>query len=352
MKVLVIGNGFDKAHELQTSYTDFLDFYLDIDNSYRLPCLVSGEDAVFEEETGMLHHLGSFGGRICNEFYAIRYCSWIQYFRKRREYIGKDWNGFEAEIEKTIKGIVQSKYFDGEKRVDLDSIPNEELWSICKAFHKEIVTYYDWLNHLNVELKNLCRALEIYMDAINLDKPEVLLPQISALNVDKVLSFNYTNTYTNLYNPNVTIDVEYIHGMANAHNINRECNLVLGFDDHYFEKADVTSPDIIPFEKYYQRIVNRTGNKVYEWIDEMKKAKENIVYFFGHSLSPMDGDIVKTIVEIPNTKTFIFYTDEKDRAIKIKNLAIVLGAASLIRLAGGASPKIEFKEIVSPILYE
>lgn len=26
MKVLVIGNGFDKAHELKTSYKDFLDF--------------------------------------------------------------------------------------------------------------------------------------------------------------------------------------------------------------------------------------------------------------------------------------------------------------------------------------
>lgn len=45
------------------------------------------------------------------------------------------------------------------------------------------------------------------------------------------------------------------------------CNLVLGYYDHYFESVD-TIAELIPFEKYYERIVFLNSNAYFKWINE------------------------------------------------------------------------------------
>lgn len=133
------------------------------------------------------------------------------------------------------------------------------------------------------------------------------------------------------------------------HKKNEICNLVLGFDDHYFDSAD-TIQALIPFEKYYQRIVYRNSNEYFNWIDAKDKYgndEEKEVHFYGHSMSPADGDIIRLLIEGENTKTKIYYRKdhEEDRASMIKNLAIILTPNGLIKRMGGRNPTIELISI-------
>ncbi len=83
----------------------------------------------------------------------------------------------------------------------------------------------------------------------------MILRLFSDIKANKLISFNYTATYQNIYNK--AIPTDYIHGRARLnHKKGETCNLVLGFDDHYFDSAN-TVQELIPFEKYYQRIVYR-----------------------------------------------------------------------------------------------
>ena len=84
------------------------------------------------------------------------------------------------------------------------------------------------------------------MDGYVNRKNAKIINYFKSRSMDKVLSFNYTCTYTENYS--VEPECCYIHGRADL--AKDVCNLVLGFDDHYIEGAE-TIPELIPFEKYY-----------------------------------------------------------------------------------------------------
>ena len=168
-------------------------------------------------------------------------------------------------------------------------------------------------------------------------------PKIKTQKIDKVLSFNYTNTIKRIYK--FKGDLCYIHGKATKGRNNKvKSGLILGFDDHYVNDAD-TIPELIPFEKYYQRIVNRVDNTYLDWIEQLKSEVKNTVFIYGHSLGQSDGDVLKEFLLAENTETCIYYTNEIDRAEKIKNLAIILGPKDLIKMTSSRKPKIIFIQI-------
>ena len=57
----------------------------------------------------------------------------------------------------------------------------------------------------------------------------------------------------------------------------------------------------------------------------------------------LDGDVLKKFIECNNTKVYIYYLDEVDRANKIRNLAVILGRDKLIELTSGENPIIVFE---------
>ena len=70
--------------------------------------------------------------------------------------------------------------------------------------------------------------------------------QIKNLNDINLLTFNYTNTYSNIYKNVHTI--HYVHGSLEDNNI------VLGARGEDFENLDY-----VYFQKYFQRIQKKTG---------------------------------------------------------------------------------------------
>lgn len=89
------------------------------------------------------------------------------------------------------------------------------------------------------DLNRLIRCLEIYLDCyINHLSVNKISPDIKHLDIDKVLSFNYTDTYERIYDiyPKSNIEYDYIHGKADINNTIETNSMVLGIDEYLGKK--------------------------------------------------------------------------------------------------------------------
>ena len=216
------------------------------------------------------------------------------------------------------------------------------------------------LEKLNNEFINqldlLIELLEIYLsylDYIDFDVQKIearptALDAISDLSNSSVLNFNYTNTSGYLFGTSEE-KTHFIHGRIDLdRTFNRINTMVFGIED---KENDVNS-DLIPYQKYYQRVVKETGTKfeeffkpVYEYsnVGIAKSFPKNII-IFGHSVDPLDKEIFQNcfkLVDIVSEQNrmfkyrFIFtYFNELAKRSIIKNLAIILGKEKLIELTG------------------
>ena len=105
------------------------------------------------------------------------------------------------------------------------------------------------------DLNRLTRCLEIYLsDYVNNQSVSKRLPDITGLKVDKVLSFNYTNTYERLYGKDIQdIEYDYIHGKADINHDVDSCQMVLGIDEYLPEGERDKNTEFIQFKKFFQR---------------------------------------------------------------------------------------------------
>ena len=126
-----------------------------------------------------------------------------------------------------------------------------------------------------------------------------------------------------------------------AHGIFNNNNIVLGIRD--LDEKDVES---IHFKKYFQRIQKKSDvinwNKFpydsrikltkYSNIPNDKRNYEDTTYFFGHSLSNTDGDIIRLIYEYSKNIVIFYLSDlnSNDYEKKIINLIDTLGKNTVI----------------------
>ena len=169
---------------------------------------------------------------------------------------------------------------------------------------------------------------------------ETALNAITNISESYVISFNYTHTPYKLFRIPIE-NTHYIHGEIDLNRSKSEINtMVFGIED----KGNDVNFDLIPYQKYYQRVVKETGNlyekffistKLSEWGAAVSK---NIIVF-GHSVDPLDKEIFKKCFEIAFEKRynyrfiFTYHTESAKRSI-IKNLAIILGKDKLVELTG------------------
>ena len=387
-KILLIGNGFDLAHGLPTSYKDFLDFckmvrelytYPIIDNEYNQKKLIDwNTDKTIKSKLLECYEnrKNCFEDKIttqCKELDELYDCIkenvWINYFLEREKYIGENWIDFESEISniiqafecirdnierreriqqgegskviklEVVKGFVNiSTEIEGLKELDL-----EDMYTNLKLFDV-------YIKKMTVDLDKLIRALEIYISEF-INKIEVLQKNddIKDINPDCVLSFNYSNTYERIYGQSNKVEYDYIHGKADKTNNVNTCNLVLGIDE-YLEECDRDNKlEFLPFKKFYQRIFKSTDSSYMEWVDEIRQNSNYPyeLYIFGHSLDKTDKDVLELLICNDNVQTKIYYhrksnDDKKELGKLIRNLVRVIGSKELIRRTGGSHKTIEF----------
>lgn len=406
MNILLIGNGFDLAHKLPTQYKDFLDFCKKIEEIF-----VNAEEIAYNKyDTFLKEWKANFASdSINNGTFTTNYDIlsqilpiikdnlWLEYFWNCPTYIGENWIDFESEISSVVQIIdeIRNMTIRGTSVTEVeDKYKADILLAIIKASNKTLKEAFQNVKSvdklialLDDDLEKLIRVLEIYLtEFVGKIKNDVIVPEIETLDIDCVLSFNYTDIFENKYGADKKIDYNYVHGQAKLSNTIESNNMVLGIDEYLPEDRKDKEFALLSFKKFYQRLIKSTDNIYLDWADEIKDGHEDYIekekdafirlkesirdgsynlypyqsdamleieypwhtlYIFGHSLDVTDKDILKLFICNDNVETKIFYYRryEEDKTVLgklITNLIGIIGQDELLRRTGGKHKTIEF----------
>lgn len=345
LDILIIGNGFDLAHGLKTSYKDFLEF-----------CKLQIESK--------------------NSEYYKKFATnlWLKHFITRQFNLGNTWIDLESEIYDVIKYMHQKKCFNGsnsfssinnkvlqiEKNIidftlyDIKSFLREpyfneniskEVWS--SELRPYINNFYienslDLINLLYKQLREFTKLFEKYLlnevltNIKDVKKYRLMLD--SKNNEIAVLSFNYTDTYEKLYKAKSIyasnfLKYVYIHGKVCS---GENCNLVLGTHSFDRKENDKSLPiDLNLFQKHNQRHRYNTIEPYQEFIAQLtdhRRFIRPVFHIVGHSLDKTDHKILKHILLTKSNAVIkIYYHNEEAQEKLINNITDIIGEDEVMR---------------------
>ncbi|WP_419749282.1 AbiH family protein [Terrisporobacter petrolearius] len=356
--ILVIGNGFDLYHGFPTKYSDFInfiklwdDFYSkytkNISNKEHManPKYIDLTSYNINKETmlKLADYYNIYNKTKLDTFdKLIKDNDWINYFKDVCSET-KGWIDFEGEIETIIK-CIQYLFI---KCIDPNSDINRpekfnNIFTTPQEYFNKTLTYYNpglygfilrpvgselsnidynkkiILKTLKKQLDDLIDCLNIYLlEFVSKMKPNKQAEDIKNINPFCIISFNYTNTFKEIYKGYHII--HYIHGK-----IGDENNMVLGMKDDNMND-DI---DFVYFYKYFQRIQKKTGVDYNKWLSE----GSNNIYILGHSLDSTDKDVLTKIITSKNTKQVtLFYRHQKEMEKFIINLLKLFSRDDVIK---------------------
>ena len=356
--ILILGNGFDIAMGRKTKYTDFIDF----------------EKQLFSNpDEKLLEFLKVKNIRI--EKY--RYNLYLKFINENKDGLGENWSNLEIMISQLADAIMYFKENNDlifkvattgqtgllEKKLLQEKNYRSKLYiadTFLSIFYEKGWGFLERevaLDELNNEfirqLDLLIELLEIYLsyrdfldfEVRNIKSKPTALDAISDLSNSSVLNFNYTNTSGYLFRTSEE-KTHFIHGRIDLERTFSRINtMVFGIED----KENNVNIDLIPYQKYYQRVVKETGNDYETFFEPNIEFKENEIdvpynaskniIVFGHSIDPLDKEIFQKSFVLaeeggyPYRFIFTYYDESAKRSI-IKNLAIILGKEKLVELTG------------------
>lgn len=348
-RLVIIGNGFDMAHGLKTSYMDFINWYWDkridafVGNTTKISedclCRLSINADADLSCWNVFAFMNSYfkdirGNRNCSGFDVIKYIqnkseifsiNYSQFFGTILQSIEtKGWVDIEndyylllKETKKTdcgytVKELNEQLAFLQEKLVEyLQTISTNQP---IKDLHDAIIDFFDpadfstegrkkALEDIGLDIKSF-REVEY-----NYEERNKLIPKRIML-----LSFNYTAT-AKMYS-NFNLDSNYIHG-----ELEHPENIIFGYGDE--------------LDKDYQAILDKNDNELLKHVKSVKyletrKYKNMLeflmsapfqVFIMGHSCGNSDRTLLNTVFEHKNCisiKPFYHkWTDGSDNYLDI-----------------------------------
>lgn len=413
----MLGNGFDLANGLPTTYKDFLEFCKfasviyeddslnpapfekDYENKYISKW--SFNDHVKQMLIDLFyskHPVGTIFRTKSNDLDELYDCinnnTFYLYFQSRLAedtLKGANWIDFESEIATVIHEIerlieyknttqenqmsttLEVKILEHYSRFENKTFkvlinPNNRLAGTKNISTKTRTVEQILLSEIDKliidlldDLNKITHALEIYLSVFVSKLNPRMISDFEGIKFDRILSFNYTQTFSRHYTDNLPddFDVCYVHGEASNISTIKTCNLVLGIDEYLPDDRKNIDLIFLAFKKFYQRIFKQTNNRYSSWIDDITaeaidcngnnvRIDEFELHIFGHSLDVTDKDILRAFILNDNVHTKIYYyrttdDDKRDFGSKIKNLVRVIGQDELIaRTGGGSKNTIEF----------
>jgi len=298
----IIGNGFDLAHGLETSYENFIVWYL----GEKLKHIIEKQGTGIKENDKLIKIIRNNRGTTVTDVNPEISC----------------FKDFKEKIE-TIESASRLKYNITYTPL-LEAILNKDGWSdIEKEYYKQMVnqsmlsTRYP-IKQLNESFDVLKKEFEIYLRDEILPKIESK-PSIKALDdiftnepkngskepiVEEqlFLNFNYTDTLkrygSNPYNVNQRIN---IHGMVD----DTENPIIFGYgdemDEHFKKIENMDDNDYLMNMKSFGYFQTDNYKKVLSFMNS--KDGDFKVHIIGHSMGLSDRLLLNTIFEHKNCKS-------------------------------------------------
>ena len=351
--ILVIGNGFDLAHGLKTSYKDFIEF-CEVIKSIKIKYEFSNikeakqyindiRDEFFDSHKSVV------------DFFIIDYIDeevkdnilnfcmdnfWIDYIRDHKG-IEDRWCDIEYVIGNVIESLSYISNHPGEV-METDNyryhknyeIINKLLVKLTKNKGNNIHTRINSLKQRFYDnLEQLTYMLEVYLEIISHEINDTKLELFTLLSIDYLISFNYTSTFMKLYNLLPLENVHFIHGEAKPNRKIEENNMVFGIGQEIKYSGLDDQYDYVEFQKYYQRIIKKTGVQYKEWLLEGLGTinASTRVFIYGHSLDYTDGDVIKDLISCKYSKLYIFYIDKNALKSLVSNLIKIFSKEEVIK---------------------
>lgn len=324
--------------------------------------------------------------------------NWFQYLKSVEDSKIETWIDFETEIERVLKIILRYfnnfnndifdeqfktrsrgstrlhfDYFDNRlnsklfnnnlqftilKNFNLFEILNDNFLYKCNEKYTLVVDnqlqYFKEKNFFDLIYYSLEEFAGIFNDyienVVNLfylnfknDKKENFITKNNKFlfgSVEKILSFNYTNTYNEFYT-NILLEsaryiqgknrkIEFVHGYS-VEDWNEDLEklkIVLGVDEI---DDDLKNHKLFQFTKYFQKLHKDTDflflNDLIVGIEVNYKTDPLTFYFWGHSLDVSDQEYITQIFEITKKKHYkiiIFYHSISGKADQLKNLLNII----------------------------
>ena len=334
MDILILGNGFDIAHDLKTTYGDFLKY-----------CIKK-------------FHFDSSGG--IKNYTQDSDNVWLRHFYNNQNLSINKWIDFENEIYEVIQSVHRNLFnitrgyknpyfkkiynyselfvrtdFDLKKFVSI--IENIQTRYECNSkgyifVSNHIVNnkscYFEHclgvINFLYDQLRDFTEMFERYLKEevlSNMDNTHKYNLCINSKCVS-LLNFNYTDTCERLYKINfnhndcgIRTQAVYVHG-----------NLVLG--TYSFDNEEIPTGFNV-FRKHNQRHRYATIEKYQDLLNELKYPKKRYIptfHIIGHSLDKSDHNILKHILLArDNSRINIYYHDQDVLERLINNITDIIG---------------------------
>lgn len=376
--ILVIGNGFDLAHGLNTSYTDFIVFCISIrqvvgshpkeDIRDYFSALKEKLDEKFKPSVSMNMKRFIFSKTMDEEIKAqfISGCVhnfWLTHVDKHRNTMGDRWCDFEYMITEVVEALsymanhaeviwqqeefayIRNGMLIKELREQINALADHQLAEAGQDVYMDQYRYIlVFKNVLLAALEELTWLLEVYLEKF-LNKKYTSLELFKKLPVDHIISFNYTNTYEKLYDADVV--VHQIHGHSDFARPRVENNMVFGIGQDIHNTSEDDRYDYVEFQKYYQRIVKKTGAAYKSWLQDEEAIA---VYIFGHSLDEPDGDVIRDLLSCTHTTLYIFYLNDHAFRSILANLIRIFSKDAIIEYT--STGKISFVQADDKIAIE
>lgn len=337
--ILVIGNGFDIAHGLYTKYIDFYNFCNAIKRVINDKREVAIREAI-KEELLRSEFMKSTANIINNKKIVnddmlekmINICKdnyWLNCIEERNLSNDPHWCDIEGVIADEISKLAYVANNFNERTNPFDE-NSKESSEIAEMYNEVInqsetdnykLSIYIFKEKLLSDLNVLTWMLEIYLSKF-LNRKSKTYKFFETLNIDYIINFNYTDTYNKLYKKNIS--THFIHGKI-RNNDKDAMNMVFGIGDSINEEDN--NYEFIEFQKYYQRIIYKTGNDYAKWLDNDEIMN---IFIFGHSVNEVDGDIIKRLIARKHTNIYIYYYDQQALNSIVANLTRILGKDMII----------------------
>lgn len=321
-RLIIVGNGFDLAHGLKTSYCDFLDSYLkDALNIFH-------QTANYDDPLLSLSHLpgqryfrypyslpidstdvhGILSTLNSSDLYVVSYKSTLL---KR-----------SLEKSKEIRWVDLENDFFGELSNCVDKVGK-------KVYTSALATLNNQFGFLKNRLEDYLLSVQIDLNTFNHDPAmydlfrqpinarDVLNTKASFIELKKImyLNFNYTNTLNkyaqvSAYDTNTGFfiqekdSVNHIHGVLKS----EENKIVFGFgdeyDENYLQFENLKNNDLFRHIKSFAYFKTRNYHELIRFLND----SEFQVFIIGHSCGLSDRTMFRKIFEHGNCLSIkIFY---------------------------------------------
>ncbi len=311
--ILIIGNGFDLAHGLKTSYNHFADYIIENIIAPEFYKDYSNNNLTNNNLIRQINHRFKYPylasdriDRIDNKF--------VIKIDQRRENIAK----VLKENKNKIKDIINNKFLgklyanEYQNWFDIENAYFEELILIKE---KEVGDYTDYtkeqrikdINELNDNLTEIKELLKEYLKTIKINANKDIDCFLRNNFFNKydniyIIDFNYTKTIEKYFDENPLVTINYIHG-----NLDDE-NIIFGYGNNKHPKyKELKETGINEYLRFFKTFEYFENGRYINIIRTVEKFNHYDVGILGHSLGQPDKALLKNILDNKRCETIHFY---------------------------------------------